>query len=54
LQRQLAGVAELASGTAQEVQAGHDGYDRLWQQVDYLTERVAWLEARVDRLEAGG
>jgi len=51
LQRQLANVQAVALGTAQQVQAGHDAFDRVTSQVDYLTERVAWLEARVDRLE---
>jgi hypothetical protein len=44
LQRQLAQTQSLALGTAQQVQASHDA-------VDNLTERVAWLEARVDKLE---
>ena len=51
LQRQLAQTQSLALGTAQQVQAGHDAFDRVSQQVDYLTERVAWLEQRVDKLE---
>jgi len=51
LQRQLLQVQTLALGTAQEVQAGHDAFQRVSQQVDNLTERVAWLEARVDKLE---
>jgi len=49
LQRQLAQTQSLALGTAQEVQASHDAFDRVSQQVDYLTERVAWLEARVGK-----
>jgi len=44
LQRQLAGVQTLAAGTAQQLQASHQAYDNL-------AERVAWLEARVDKLE---
>jgi len=51
LQVQLANTQALALGTAQEVQAGHDAFQRVSEQVDNLTERVAWLEARVDKLE---
>jgi hypothetical protein len=43
-------VQSLALGTAQQLQASHDAFDRVSQQVDYLTERVAWLEARVTKL----
>jgi len=51
LQVQLANTQALALGTAQQVQAGHDAFNRVSEQVDNLTERVAWLEARVDKLE---
>jgi len=51
LQIQLANTQALALGTAQQVQAGHDAFARVSEQVDNLTERVAWLEARVDKLE---
>jgi septal ring factor EnvC (AmiA/AmiB activator) len=44
LQRQLTQVQTLALATAQQLQASHQAFDNL-------TERVAWLEARVDKLE---
>jgi len=49
LQRQLSQTQTLAIGTAQQLQASHDAFDRVSQQVDNLTERVAWLEARVGK-----